>query len=72
MYPKNQSCPHCSMPVEDNNAEWEEGSHEIECDSCEKIYIVEPVYTFEGFRLLKVCHACGETEIYCCCEMEEK
>lgn len=69
---KTQTCPYCEHEVEDCHAEWDEGEHEILCDSCKKIYSVEPIYTFEGFRVVKVCSVCRETEIECCCETEEK
>ncbi|WP_410985638.1 hypothetical protein [Bacillus cereus] len=67
---KNQECPYCGSSVEDCRAEWEEGSHEVECDSCNRTYQVEPIYEFKGFEVEKVCGQCNEVEEDCCCEVE--
>jgi hypothetical protein len=68
---KVQQCPHCNESVEDNYAEWEEGTHEVECNGCKRIYQVEPIYEFQGFKVQKFCDGCKETEEDCCCDIEE-
>jgi hypothetical protein len=68
---KNQICPYCGYEVEDAHAEWEEGSHSVECDACDVEYIVEPVYEFKGFEIHKLCATCGEIEEDCYCDLDE-
>ncbi|AEA19678.1 MULTISPECIES: hypothetical protein [Bacillus cereus group] len=68
---KTQQCPYCESIVEDCRAEWEEGSHEVECDSCNKKYQVQPIYDFKGFEVQKVCDRCNEVEEDCYCDDEE-
>lgn len=69
--PKTQICPHCHTSVEDNYAEWEEGAHEVECDGCKRIYQVEPIYEFQGFKIQKFCDECEEIEEDCYCDLKE-
>ncbi|WP_264448635.1 hypothetical protein [Bacillus cereus] len=69
---KNQECPYCASSVEDCCAEWEEGRHYVEWNSCNKKYQVEPIYEFKGFEIEKVCEHCNEAEEDCYCDDEEK
>lgn len=69
---KTQTCPYCDHEVEDSNAEWGEGEHTVKCDGCKEEYSVEPVYQFKGFKTQKYCHACGEWEEDCYCDVEDE
>ena len=69
--PKEQCCPYCDHPVEDCNAEWDEGVNTVVCDRCKEEYAVEPIYKFKGFKIQKYCHACGDWEEECFCEEED-
>lgn len=68
---KTQSCPYCNHDVEDNYAEWEDGTHEVTCDSCGKEYSVETEYQFLGLRIEKICDECREVESECYCDETE-
>ncbi|AND11021.1 hypothetical protein P4159_28105 [Bacillus thuringiensis] len=68
---KTQQCPYCKSIVEDCHAKREGGSHEVECDSCNKKYQVEPIYKFKGFEIQKICNQCNEVEEECYCNAEE-
>lgn len=67
---KTQTCPYCGDEVEDCYAEWEEGNHNVTCDSCHKDYVVEPEYKFLGFKIHKVCDKCDDIMEYepCLCK----
>ncbi|OKP95079.1 hypothetical protein [Paenibacillus sp. P46E] len=65
---KTQSCPYCGTDVDDSHAEWEEGTHTIECDRCHQEYSVTTEYEFLGWDIEKVCHGCGEIESECYCD----
>jgi hypothetical protein len=68
---KSQKCPYCGYTVDDADAEWEEGEHEVECIMCKRTYLVDTVYEFKGFRVQKLCDKCGEVEECCYCEDDE-
>ncbi|HFJ9466839.1 hypothetical protein NST86_32645 [Bacillus sp. FSL L8-0199] len=67
---KTQQCPYCKSIVEDCHAKWEDGSHEVECDSCNKKYQVQTIYDFKGFEVQKICDQCNEVEEECYCNAE--
>jgi transcription elongation factor Elf1 len=68
---KTQECPFCGNAVDDSQAEWEDGTHEVTCDSCGKEYSVETEYEFLGWKIEKICTGCGSTESECFCEESE-
>lgn len=41
---ETQKCPYCGYTVDDANAEWEKGEHEVECIMCKRTYLVDTVY----------------------------
>lgn len=58
---ESQTCPYCQSVIEDCHAEWEyESENEVKCDSCDKVYISKPQYSFEGWRVEKTCDTCDE------------
>lgn len=58
---KNQTCPYCKHEVEDCRAVWDyEADEEVICVFCEKIYVVKPQYTFEGWLIEEQCPSCKE------------
>lgn len=67
---KIQQCPYCKSFVEDCHAKWEGGKHEVECDSCNKKYQVQPIYDFKGFEVQKICDQYNEVEEECYCNAE--
>ncbi|MGH0511098.1 hypothetical protein ACQVN8_25360 [Bacillus paranthracis] len=65
-----QECPYCESIVDESRAEWDEGNHEVKCDSCNREYQVSPIYEFKGFEIQKICESCNEIEEDCFCEDE--
>lgn len=58
---QSQTCPYCGHECEDYESVWDyEASEEVTCEACEKVYVVKPQYTFEGFLIEEQCDQCGE------------
>ncbi len=58
---KGQICPYCKHEVENYESVWDfEAEEEVECDHCNKVYVVKPQYKFEGWLIEEQCEGCGE------------